>query len=83
MLTVCCSFEVRIKFFRVEDSLCKNEANVLFLLFIQVGEDHTGYVHLDKFLPAMTKVLLEHRYNLSIQLYYFNEKEKRESSSWS
>lgn len=25
----------------------------------QVGEDHTGYVHLNKFLPAMTTVLLE------------------------
>jgi len=28
---------------------------------VQVEEDHTGYIPLDKFLPAMTKVLLEHK----------------------
>lgn len=33
----------------------------IFVLFNQVEEDHTGYIHLDKFLPAMTKVLLEHK----------------------
>ncbi len=31
----------------------------IFVLFNQVEEDHSGYVHLDKFLPAMTKVLLD------------------------
>ncbi|XP_068597210.1 dynein regulatory complex protein 8 [Brachionichthys hirsutus] len=28
----------------------------------EVEDDHSGYVHLDKFLPAMTKVLLEDKY---------------------
>nr|XP_019935588.1 PREDICTED: EF-hand calcium-binding domain-containing protein 2 isoform X1 [Paralichthys olivaceus] len=28
----------------------------------EVEEDHTGYIHLDKFLPAMTKVLLEKKF---------------------
>ncbi|XP_060897062.1 dynein regulatory complex protein 8 [Labrus mixtus] len=28
----------------------------------EVEEDQTGYVHLDKFLPAMTKVLLENKF---------------------
>ncbi|XP_012710531.1 dynein regulatory complex protein 8-like [Fundulus heteroclitus] len=28
----------------------------------KVGEDFSGVVHLDKFLPAMTKVLLENRF---------------------
>ncbi|XP_074523109.1 dynein regulatory complex protein 8 [Halichoeres trimaculatus] len=28
----------------------------------EVEEDQTGYVHFDKFLPAMTKVLLENRF---------------------
>uniref|UniRef100_A0A8C9XTL5 EF-hand calcium binding domain 2 n=1 Tax=Sander lucioperca TaxID=283035 RepID=A0A8C9XTL5_SANLU len=32
------------------------------VLFNQVEEDHTGYIHLDKFLPAMTKVLLDHKF---------------------
>ncbi|XP_028258184.1 dynein regulatory complex protein 8 [Parambassis ranga] len=28
----------------------------------QVEEDHTGYIHLDRFLPAMSKVLLENKF---------------------
>ncbi|XP_029947252.1 dynein regulatory complex protein 8 [Salarias fasciatus] len=28
----------------------------------EVEEDHSGYVHLDRFLPAMTKVLLENKF---------------------
>ncbi|CAG11017.1 unnamed protein product, partial [Tetraodon nigroviridis] len=28
----------------------------------EVGEDHTGCVHLDRFLPAMTEVLMENRF---------------------
>ncbi|KAK7913359.1 hypothetical protein WMY93_013570 [Mugilogobius chulae] len=28
----------------------------------EVEEDHTGYIHLEKFLPAMTKVLLEKKF---------------------
>ncbi|XP_022049258.2 dynein regulatory complex protein 8 [Acanthochromis polyacanthus] len=28
----------------------------------EVEEDHSGYIHLDSFLPAMTKVLLEHKF---------------------
>ncbi|KAM7406289.1 hypothetical protein PAMP_000675 [Pampus punctatissimus] len=28
----------------------------------EVEEDHTGYIHLDRFLPAMTKVLLDHKF---------------------
>lgn len=31
------------------------------VLFNQVEEDQTGYIHLDSFLPAMSKVLLEHK----------------------
>ncbi|XP_008298688.1 dynein regulatory complex protein 8 [Stegastes partitus] len=28
----------------------------------EVEEDHSGFIHLDRFLPAMTKVLLEHKF---------------------
>ncbi|XP_068177769.1 dynein regulatory complex protein 8 [Antennarius striatus] len=28
----------------------------------EVEDDNMGYVHLDRFLPAMTKALLEHKY---------------------
>ncbi|XP_054626834.1 dynein regulatory complex protein 8 isoform X2 [Dunckerocampus dactyliophorus] len=28
----------------------------------EVEEDQTGYIHLDRFLPAMTTVLLEHKF---------------------
>ncbi|XP_061735584.1 dynein regulatory complex protein 8 [Nerophis ophidion] len=28
----------------------------------EVEEDETGYIHLDRFLPAMTTVLLEHKF---------------------
>ncbi|XP_013857261.1 dynein regulatory complex protein 8 [Austrofundulus limnaeus] len=28
----------------------------------EVGEDNSGFIELDKFLPAMTKILLEHRF---------------------
>lgn len=31
------------------------------VLFHQVEEDHSGFAHVDKFLPAMTKVLLENK----------------------
>lgn len=33
----------------------------IYVLFEQVEEDHTGYIHLDRFLPAMSKVLLENK----------------------
>ncbi|XP_059211704.1 dynein regulatory complex protein 8 [Centropristis striata] len=31
-------------------------------IIAEVEEDHTGFSHLDKFLPVMTKVLLEHKF---------------------
>ncbi|XP_049456164.1 dynein regulatory complex protein 8 [Epinephelus fuscoguttatus] len=31
-------------------------------LIAEVEEDHAGYIHLDKFLPVMSKVLLEHKF---------------------
>ncbi|TNM90384.1 dynein regulatory complex protein 8 [Takifugu flavidus] len=48
----------------------------------EVGEDHTGYIHLDKFLPAMTKVLLEHRFPpisavILLQAFKVLDKEKK------
>lgn len=33
----------------------------VWCLPIQVEEDQTGYIHLDRFLPAMTKVLMERK----------------------
>uniref|UniRef100_UPI0037E854EB dynein regulatory complex protein 8 n=1 Tax=Semicossyphus pulcher TaxID=241346 RepID=UPI0037E854EB len=48
----------------------------------EVEEDQTGYVHLDKFLPAMTKVLLENRFppipeDRLLQAFEVLDKEKR------
>ncbi|XP_044037377.1 dynein regulatory complex protein 8 [Siniperca chuatsi] len=48
----------------------------------EVEEDHTGYVHLDRFLPAMTKVLLEHKFppipeDLLLQAFEVLDKEKK------
>ncbi|XP_041798535.1 dynein regulatory complex protein 8 [Chelmon rostratus] len=48
----------------------------------QVEEDHTGYIHLDKFQPAMTKVLLEHKFppipeDLLLQAFEVLDKEKK------
>ncbi|XP_070765467.1 dynein regulatory complex protein 8 [Enoplosus armatus] len=48
----------------------------------EVEEDHTGYIHLDRFLPAMTKVLLEHKFppipeDLLLQAFEVLDKEKK------
>ncbi|GAA6220097.1 EF-hand calcium-binding domain-containing protein 2 [Lates japonicus] len=48
----------------------------------QVEENHSGYVHLDKFLPAMTKVLMEHKFppipeDLLLQAFEVLDKEKK------
>ncbi|XP_070688438.1 dynein regulatory complex protein 8 [Pempheris klunzingeri] len=48
----------------------------------EVEEDHAGYIHLDKFLPAMTKVLLEHKFSpipedLLLQAFEVLDKEKK------
>ncbi|XP_029354746.1 dynein regulatory complex protein 8 [Echeneis naucrates] len=48
----------------------------------QVEEDHTGWIHLDKFLPAMTEVLLEHKFppipeDLVLQAFEVLDKEKK------
>ncbi|KAI3377792.1 hypothetical protein L3Q82_008933 [Scortum barcoo] len=48
----------------------------------KVEEAHTGYVHLDKFLPAMTKVLLEHKFppipeDVLLQAFEVLDKEKK------
>ncbi|KAF0043338.1 hypothetical protein F2P81_004675 [Scophthalmus maximus] len=49
----------------------------------KVEEDHTGYIHLDKFLPAMTKVLQEHKFppiseDLLLQAFEALDKEKKD-----
>ncbi|XP_040894427.1 dynein regulatory complex protein 8 [Toxotes jaculatrix] len=51
-------------------------------LIAKVEEDHTGYVHLDSFLPAMTKVLLEHKFppipeDVLLQAFEVLDKEKK------
>ncbi|XP_031170050.1 dynein regulatory complex protein 8 [Sander lucioperca] len=51
-------------------------------LIAEVEEDHTGYIHLDKFLPAMTKVLLDHKFpsipeDLLLQAFEVLDKEKK------
>ncbi|XP_026234116.1 dynein regulatory complex protein 8 [Anabas testudineus] len=48
----------------------------------EVEEDHTGYIHLDRFLPAMTKVLLENKFpsipeDLLLQAFEVLDKEKK------
>ncbi|XP_044216548.1 dynein regulatory complex protein 8 [Thunnus albacares] len=48
----------------------------------EVEEDHTGYIHLDKFLPAMTKVLLDHKFtpipeDILLQAFEVLDKEKK------
>ncbi|TMS12874.1 dynein regulatory complex protein 8 isoform X1 [Larimichthys crocea] len=48
----------------------------------EVEEDHTGYIHLDKFLPAMAKILLEHKYppipeDILLQAFEVLDKEKK------
>ncbi|XP_020794619.1 dynein regulatory complex protein 8 [Boleophthalmus pectinirostris] len=48
----------------------------------QVEEDHTGYVHLEKFLPVMTKVLLEKKFppvpeDRLLQAFKVLDKEKK------
>ncbi|XP_047437541.1 dynein regulatory complex protein 8 [Mugil cephalus] len=48
----------------------------------EVEEDHTGYVHLDRFLPAMTKVLVENKFppipeDLLLQAFEVLDKEKK------
>ncbi|XP_056268425.1 dynein regulatory complex protein 8 isoform X2 [Pseudoliparis swirei] len=52
-------------------------------IIAEVEEDHTGYIPLDKFLPAMTKVLLEHKFppipeDLLLQAFEVLDKEKKE-----
>ncbi|XP_035508196.1 dynein regulatory complex protein 8 [Morone saxatilis] len=48
----------------------------------EVEEGHTGYISLDKFLPVMTKVLLENKYppipeDLLLQAFEVLDKEKK------
>ncbi|XP_071344328.1 dynein regulatory complex protein 8 [Trachinotus anak] len=48
----------------------------------EVEEDHTGCIHLDKFLPVMTKVLLENKFppipeDLLLQAFEVLDKEKK------
>ncbi|XP_022597277.1 EF-hand calcium-binding domain-containing protein 2 [Seriola lalandi dorsalis] len=48
----------------------------------KVEEDHTECIHLDKFLPAMTKVLLEHKFppipeDTLLQAFEVLDKEKK------
>ncbi|XP_039990665.1 dynein regulatory complex protein 8 [Xiphias gladius] len=48
----------------------------------EVEDDHTGYIHLNRFLPAMTKVLLEHKFppipeDLLLQAFEILDKEKK------
>ncbi|XP_068431023.1 dynein regulatory complex protein 8 [Clinocottus analis] len=48
----------------------------------EVEEDHTGYIPLEKFLPVMTKVLLEHKFppipeDLLLQAFEVLDKEKK------
>uniref|UniRef100_A0A671UVC9 EF-hand domain-containing protein n=1 Tax=Sparus aurata TaxID=8175 RepID=A0A671UVC9_SPAAU len=54
----------------------------LHAFIAKVEEDHTGYIHLDKFLPAMTKVLLEHKFppipeDVLLQAFEVLDKEKK------
>ncbi|KAI4827132.1 dynein regulatory complex protein 8 isoform X1 [Pseudochaenichthys georgianus] len=51
-------------------------------LIAEVEEDQTGYIHLDSFLPAMSKVLLEHKFppipeDLLLQAFEVLDKEKK------
>ncbi|KAM6949799.1 dynein regulatory complex protein 8 [Lycodopsis pacificus] len=51
-------------------------------IIAEVEEDHTGFIPLDKFLPAMTKVLLEHKFPpipeaLLLQAFEVLDKEKK------
>ncbi|KAL3058583.1 dynein regulatory complex protein 8 [Trematomus bernacchii] len=51
-------------------------------LIAEVEEDQTGYIHLDSFLPVMSKVLLEHKFppipeDLLLQAFEVLDKEKR------
>ncbi|XP_037610163.1 dynein regulatory complex protein 8 [Sebastes umbrosus] len=51
-------------------------------LIAEIGEDHTGCIHLDKFLPAMTRVMLEHKFppiteDLLLQAFEVLDKEKK------
>uniref|UniRef100_A0A8D0GWA9 EF-hand calcium binding domain 2 n=1 Tax=Sphenodon punctatus TaxID=8508 RepID=A0A8D0GWA9_SPHPU len=41
---------------------CPSEADLHDILAEVEGEEPTGYIRLEKFLPMMTKVLLERRY---------------------
>ncbi|KAM7423901.1 hypothetical protein PAMA_000322 [Pampus argenteus] len=48
----------------------------------EVEEDHTGYIHLNRFLPAMTKVLLDHKFppiaeDILLQAFEVLDKEKK------
>uniref|UniRef100_A0A8C2WAV3 EF-hand domain-containing protein n=1 Tax=Cyclopterus lumpus TaxID=8103 RepID=A0A8C2WAV3_CYCLU len=51
-------------------------------IIAEVEEDHTGCIPLDKFLPAMTKVLLEHKFppipeDLLLQAFEVLDKQKK------
>ncbi|KAJ4920867.1 hypothetical protein JOQ06_027691 [Pogonophryne albipinna] len=51
-------------------------------LIAEVEEDQTGYIHLDSFLPVMSKVLLEHKFppipeDLLLQAFEVLDKEKK------
>lgn len=41
----------------------EHSESCIFILFNQVEEDHSGFIHMDKFLPAMMRVLLENKYD--------------------
>uniref|UniRef100_A0A8C4GHR1 EF-hand domain-containing protein n=1 Tax=Dicentrarchus labrax TaxID=13489 RepID=A0A8C4GHR1_DICLA len=43
----------------------------------EVEEGHTGYIHLDKFLPVMTKVLLENNMKAITLCFQVLDKEKK------
>ncbi|XP_019747036.1 dynein regulatory complex protein 8 [Hippocampus comes] len=48
----------------------------------EVEEDQTGYIHLDRFLPAMTKVLMERKFppiceEVLLQAFEVLDKEKK------
>ncbi|XP_042340527.1 dynein regulatory complex protein 8 [Plectropomus leopardus] len=51
-------------------------------LIAEVQDDHAGYIHLDKFLPVMTKMLLEHKFppipeDVLLQAFEVLDKDKK------
>lgn len=60
-LKLCCLFESLQNKLYVW-IIWQSESSI-WVLFHQVEEDHAGFAHVDKFLPAMTKVLLENKWD--------------------